>query len=80
MRWAEGLARALLACAVAAAPQRACAACVALAVNETQALLDGGAVFQKFAVLGRAEWELTNTTLVALRREDLEQLRVRGVA
>ncbi len=37
-------------------------------------------MFQKFASLGRAEWELANTTLVALRREDLEQLRVRGVA
>ena len=80
MRWAGVLARAVLACAAAAAPQRACAACAALAVNETQALLNNGAVFQKFSSLGRAEWELTNTTLVVLRREDLEQLRMRGNA
>jgi hypothetical protein len=69
MRWAGVLARALLSGAAAAAPQRAGAACAALAVNETQALLEGGAVFQAFAVLGRAEWELSSATLVALRVE-----------
>ncbi len=80
MRWAGVLTRALLAGAAAAAPQRAGAACAALAVNETQALLEGGAVFQAFAVLGRAEWELSSATLVALRGDDLKQLRMRGVA
>jgi hypothetical protein len=79
MRWAGVLARALLAGAAAAAPQRAGAACAALAVDETQALLEGGAVWQAFAVLGRAEWEVSNATLVALRGDELEQLRLRGV-
>jgi hypothetical protein len=73
MRW---LWAALLAGCLVVAPEGALAACAA---QEVQGLLDGGAVFPKFAVLGRAEWELSNATLVMLRVVDLEELRAQGI-
>ncbi len=43
--------------------------------------LGGGAdVFQNFAVLGSAEWELRDARLVALEPGDAEEVRARGVA